>query len=212
MSNNPLRYTDPSGHKLWEDDNGNYTQADAEYNRQRLDSLQCQAGNETYCSYGELHPVETAAFVFGGLVGGTALEAFVMEGAVRWGAVQACVGISACRSVLVYVVALLSTKKPFGGQTVIGSYPEYKNYATASGNTYFDMGTLWNNFESQGLSSLNPEINAKFMDIQIYLVKDFLQVNKGEPSTAIEVKMLLQAGYKLVEPIFSGIYQQFQYP
>ena len=40
--------------------------ADYEYFRQRTDAKACQAGNKTYCSYAENHPVETALF---GLVG-----------------------------------------------------------------------------------------------------------------------------------------------
>jgi hypothetical protein len=68
---------------------GNYTQLDKahdEYVRQRDDAIKCQAGDETYCSYAENHPAETAAFVVGGLalagVGGAA-AAEVSLGAVK---------------------------------------------------------------------------------------------------------------------------------
>lgn len=51
--NNPIRYTDPSGHMAWEGEGGNYTlqdKADDEYKRQRANHLKCEAGNDLYCS------------------------------------------------------------------------------------------------------------------------------------------------------------------
>jgi len=60
VNNNPVRYTDPSGHQAWQGDGGNYTWRDKahdEYVRQRNDALKCQGGKDTYCSYGELHPL-----------------------------------------------------------------------------------------------------------------------------------------------------------
>jgi len=67
VNNNPLKYIDPSGHMALKNDNGDYTKADEEYYRQRLDALRCQAGNDNYCSYGELHPIETTMFAIIGL-------------------------------------------------------------------------------------------------------------------------------------------------
>lgn len=77
-NNNPIKYTDPSGHVATQGDDGDYTYGDAAYNRQRLAHLNCAAGNnvEVNCSYGELHPVEVGLFGAGGLLlagGGAAL-------------------------------------------------------------------------------------------------------------------------------------------
>jgi RHS repeat-associated protein len=74
-NNNPLYYTDPSGHSAtvgeggYDDEHKNQAEEDAQRNRQ----LNCQAGNSMYCSYAQNHPVEYATSMAVGLVGaGTA--------------------------------------------------------------------------------------------------------------------------------------------
>jgi hypothetical protein len=79
VNNNPLRYTDPTGHRL---DDGCRTgegcnvttQTIIDDNRRASDFRntternKCKAGNKNSCSYAENHPVETAAFLGGGLL------------------------------------------------------------------------------------------------------------------------------------------------
>ncbi len=74
VNNNPINFNDPSGHMMTQGCGDGKSacspsaqiKADYEYFRQRTDAKACQAGNKTYCSYAENHPVETALF---GLVG-----------------------------------------------------------------------------------------------------------------------------------------------
>ena len=78
MNNNPVKYTDPSGHMISEcgpSDCTGVTEQELQENAQREAILlaesqqyQCAAGNTEYCSYAVAHPVETAVFVTGGLV------------------------------------------------------------------------------------------------------------------------------------------------
>ena len=71
VNNSPVNFTDPTGHMTDQGNGGNYTQRDRdhdEYVAQRDRALKCQSGNDTYCSYGEKHPVEVAVSVTLGLV------------------------------------------------------------------------------------------------------------------------------------------------
>lgn len=73
--NNPVKYTDPSGHRVTPGcGDGREScgasereKAQAEYQRQRGNGLKCQGGNKTYCSYAENHPVETVGYGVTGL-------------------------------------------------------------------------------------------------------------------------------------------------
>jgi Restriction endonuclease fold toxin 9 len=97
VGNRPVNFSDPSGHQAWDGDNGNYTKADAEYNRQRIDALKCRAGNKAYCSSGEKHPVETVVTVLAGLVTAGALpEIGVVGDAVYTAAGTACLRTPIC--------------------------------------------------------------------------------------------------------------------
>jgi hypothetical protein len=97
VGNRPVNFSDPSGHKAWDGDNGNYTKADAEYNRQRIDALKCRAGNKTYCSSGEKHPVETVVTVVAGLVTAGALPEIGVAGdALYTAAGTACLRTPIC--------------------------------------------------------------------------------------------------------------------
>lgn len=64
----------------------------------------CQAGNTSYCSYGEQYPAEVASFVATSLVGGATAEAYVLGGglaatteSVEWNAGVACLKNAVCR-------------------------------------------------------------------------------------------------------------------
>jgi RHS repeat-associated protein len=59
VTNNPLRYIDPSGHSRLRKEN--------EF-RQTTERNQCRGGNKLHCSYAENHPGETAAFLGGSLL------------------------------------------------------------------------------------------------------------------------------------------------
>jgi hypothetical protein len=52
---------------------------------QRLEELKCQAGDETYCSYAENHPAETAAFVIGGVATAGVAAAVIAPATVSLG-------------------------------------------------------------------------------------------------------------------------------
>ena len=52
----------------WEGEGGDETVQEINNNQRRLEQLYCQAGNTLYCSYAELHPVETIASIAGGLL------------------------------------------------------------------------------------------------------------------------------------------------
>jgi RHS repeat-associated protein len=76
-NNNPLYYTDPSGHSAtvgeggYDDEHKNQAEEDAQRNRQ----LYCQAGNTLYCSYAQNHPVDTAVSITVGMIGAGAAAA-----------------------------------------------------------------------------------------------------------------------------------------
>ncbi|MBI5840803.1 MAG: RHS repeat-associated core domain-containing protein [Chloroflexi bacterium] len=102
--NNPVRYTDPSGHMAWEGNGGDDTKEEVEYYRQRNDALKCQAGNDTYCSYGEKHPIEVATFTASALMGGAATETVILGGGAAavadtaiYRAGLSCIRSTACR-------------------------------------------------------------------------------------------------------------------
>jgi len=121
VQNNPVRYSDPSGHMLWEGDDGGYNyrdNANDEYRRQRNDVQTCQSGNANYCSYATLHPVETALFVGTSLGGSAALETFVLGGgaigtydALLWKAGSLCISNPICRILIGEVGELSTTDK-----------------------------------------------------------------------------------------------------
>ena len=103
VGNNPIRYSDPSGHMATVGEGGDYTELDKahdEYVRQRDEAIKCQSGDRNSCSYAENHSAETAAFVVTGLVGAAALpEAGAIANAVGWKAASACATSSVCWAV-----------------------------------------------------------------------------------------------------------------
>ena len=51
VNNNPVRYTDPTGHQVTNDDGGTkYSYEQTQYDRQRIAHEQCAAGDRNYCS------------------------------------------------------------------------------------------------------------------------------------------------------------------
>ena len=112
VQNNPVRFSDPTGHRLVENEfGGNLTQYQKEQDDQKLNLLKkenekrkCKAGNERYCSYAENHPVETVAFLTVGLVGGPLVENFILGGGAAgatdwlvWRAGLSCIRSAFCR-------------------------------------------------------------------------------------------------------------------
>jgi hypothetical protein len=80
VSNNPVRYTDPTGHRETEgcgDEGKSHCHAsdlEVATNSQKLAKLEarvhegkCASGNDAYCSTALTHPIATTAFVAGGL-------------------------------------------------------------------------------------------------------------------------------------------------
>ena len=98
-NNNPLYYTDPSGHSAtvgeggYDNDHKNQAEEDAQRNRQ----LYCQAGNTLYCSYAQNHPVEYATSMAVGLVAaGIAPEIPALIDEFGWFAASQCAKSLAC--------------------------------------------------------------------------------------------------------------------
>jgi hypothetical protein len=101
VTNNPLRYTDPTGHMLSAGE-GSITQQtlndDARRDKDFKNTTErnaCRAGQKIHCSYARNHPVQTVAFVGGGLLlaGAGAAATSYMSAANSAAAINA--GISA---------------------------------------------------------------------------------------------------------------------
>jgi hypothetical protein len=91
VNNNPLRFTDPSGHRpddgcRTEEGCNVTTQTIIDDNKRANDFHQtternkCKGGNKNSCSYAENHPLETAGFITTGLVAGPLMENFILGG------------------------------------------------------------------------------------------------------------------------------------
>ena len=110
VNNNPLRNTDPTGHRIVDgcselaggcgdltdkvklDDLGK-----ANDFRQTTERNQCKAGNKLHCSYAENHPVETGTFIVGGLLTAGALpEIGVIGDALYTAAGTTCLSSPVC--------------------------------------------------------------------------------------------------------------------
>jgi hypothetical protein len=113
VTNNPLRYTDPTGHML---DDGCQSEGcsltpfqkaiDAQKQKKHEEEAarrKCAQGKKAHCS-GD--PKEIALFVGTSLVGITAIETFVLGGGAAsaaemtfWKAAQSCIGSAICRKI-----------------------------------------------------------------------------------------------------------------
>ncbi|MFZ3069971.1 MAG: RHS repeat-associated core domain-containing protein [Anaerolineaceae bacterium] len=87
VNNNPLKYTDPSGHRF---DDGcstagcSYSAGDVVEDIAMNEALYCQAGYTMYCSYAQNHPAETVSSVVGGLVIASTIEQIAIDSATQW--------------------------------------------------------------------------------------------------------------------------------
>lgn len=116
VRNNPINLNDPTGHRevsgCSELAGGcNITQKTKDDDARKLALLEkdvakrkCEAGNENYCPTIETHPGEVVGFAAVGLIGGAALESFILGGSgaaaaetAFWKAAQSCIGSAVCR-------------------------------------------------------------------------------------------------------------------
>ena len=119
VNNNPIKYSDPTGHRIWEGEGGNITaqtititiiedkRRENEF-RQTTERNKCKAGDKRYCSYAENHPVETVAFTATALVGGPLVEQFILGGgaAATADAVLIKATLACARSLICFRVAV----------------------------------------------------------------------------------------------------------
>jgi hypothetical protein len=145
-------------------DDGNY---DGEYVRQHNNAQKYSAGNSIYCSYGELHPVETAISIGVGLAVPGAIDYAIFGGGAEtalWSLQQvvwkAGFAVSdAAEGALVWLlnkigqnsragqVAMsifdkMALHNPESSTMVIGQSPNYKITAQQNGYAYYDLPNI----------------------------------------------------------------------
>jgi hypothetical protein len=227
VGNNPLRYTDPTGHMAVEgcgDEGKNHCVASAEEEMRNLQHIaklahekyerKCAAGDNAYCN-GDTG--EIAAFALTMWTGGTAAESFILGGGLADGGAAA---YSAVKPALMPVYAWLSnffTHNPDSQTVSLGSYDPaelngYIEMANQPGNmyTYFSMHpALYSFLDKLGLA--NP-INEGFMVNQMAQGKNFVVTVLGKfpgPGTLTEMEMLASDGYGRVTSGLANFYAMF---
>ena len=120
VSGNPINLNDPTGHQevsgCSELAGGcNITQKVIDDDAQKLALLEkeaskrkCEAGNENYCPTIQTHPGEVIVFGVTGLVGGAALEAFILGGGAV-SALEAASGLAYKGAVKAITACLMSS-------------------------------------------------------------------------------------------------------
>ena len=230
VSNNPLRYTDPTGHMETEGcgDGKDACAASPEEiigNAQILVGLQqesddhkCAEGNEAYCTTAIEHPVEVMGFTGTMLIGGPALESFLLGGGAAGLADAAYIAMKPALMPFYAWLARFFTRNP-GAQTVsLGSFDParlngYIEVAKGNSYTYYAMNPMvYRILNAVGLA--NP-INEGFMINQMAQGKDFVVTVLGDfagPGTLMEMEMLAADGYsRMISSGFSNFYSIFSH-
>jgi len=204
VNNNPLRYTDPSGHSV---DCG---LGDAYCNAGVLDVKKKALDLANHYHYNAEHGSvmtwdglrsQQSIFTEGGWtvgvytdhVSGGVSKADVLHDPLTY-IEMAVVGrglIKAGYTAIVLIGAQLATQNPDGTYTIIGGYPKYEAYAKANGYTYFSLGDAYRPLNALGLAE---PINKQFILNQIAQAKDFVQVSLGGSGTAMEVALIISKG------------------
>jgi uncharacterized protein RhaS with RHS repeats len=113
-------------------------------------------------------------------------------------------------SSLVDQIARASVNNNFvsGGQTILGSYPEYINYATSKNATYFNMpGAAWNTLAAGGQEYVWT-VNQRFLDYAVKAGQTFV-VKLGEGKSPghylqQEIDYLMSKGYVWLNSVVNG--------
>jgi len=145
VNNNPVRYNDPTGHRIddgCDGESGGCTLSQSQKNQDAQDAAMaeaerakylCQTGNENYCPYVVLHPWETAFFVFGTIGSLASLEYLLFGGGLTGDAA-------------VSLLARFGTHNAESSIVSLGGYGPggYIEVAKAAGNgyTYFSLPNL----------------------------------------------------------------------
>ncbi len=207
VNNNPVKYTDPSGHAAWNDNEGN--------NRNRCD-LDCwrdknqdesEQDSCTYhlCSDTNLYELGWDNFSQAQLIWSNPNATYsqrYLAGIYMnyWGGAHV---VGAVGSVLLAWEAVLAigsnyaTKNPDAAMTMLGRYyNDANNYISQAGTrfTYFDLGTKYAFLDKIGLAK---PINQKFIIDQIALAKDFVVYGAEKPggNLMMETNMILSSGF-----------------
>ncbi len=198
VNNDPVRYTDPTGRMAWNGEGGNYDdehRAHDAYVQQRDESLKCAAGRKTYCSFAENHPVQTGAFIAGGLVlegvvaaavGVTTVtaETITITTTTAEGANIAC-GNDMCASEAEQIV------------TVIGRFDANKKLAESIGANWLNVqDDLWNTMSMAERWARNKQwLQEAVIRGDIFHLAS--PISKASPDSmyAMELDYLFRLGY-----------------
>jgi len=207
VNNNPVRYNDPSGHMVTQDDGGtkkSYEQT--QYDRQRIAHEQCEAGIESYCSYGEQHPVETFGFGLTALIAAPLVEAFVLEGG-------AAATVDSLYNALVAWLANYFSHNLDSLNVSLGNWAEGSGYTAVGENygmTYLSTGSgTWGQMAYNFLNNVGMwnDINKAFTTGQADQAKTFFVTQIGPklgPGTLNEIGWLAERGYASIPSIWSS--------
>jgi hypothetical protein len=179
------------------------------------DDRKCEKGNKAYCS-GD--PVEILAFTGAMLIGGAALETFILGGGASSLANVAYLAMRPALMPLYAWAARLFTRNPNAQTVSLGSFDPLKmngyiEVAKAKGYTYFQMNQIL--YKGLNAIGLAKPINEGFMLNQINQSKDFFVTRLGPTfgsGTIMEMKMLAESEYVQMTPMVQGITNIFLHP
>lgn len=194
VQNNPLRYTDPTGHSVDCGLGDPYCQAGKINVQKRANDLTRNLPNSKGRNWISLSDSEKSILSEGGWDEG----AFNDKGGVSDAdalhdpATYIVTAVALTwKPIIVMIGTYFATQNPDGTYTVIGGYPEYKTFAQANGYTYFDLGNAYGPLNALGLAK---PINDLFTSTQMAQGKNILQVSIGGAGTSAEVQAINSSG------------------